>query len=121
MLPQEFRLKRSKEFAKVRRFGRSTGSPLVAIYVLRTRSSQCRIGFSVSKRVGKATIRNRVKRLLREATRQQLHNVRPGCDMVLIARPAAAHASYSQVAETVAYVLRKSGATQEHAQRANNA
>src|SRR5919202_5633780 len=109
MLPRQYRLTRSRDFSRVRRFGRSSGSPLLALYVLPTRSSDIRVGFSVSKRVGKATIRNRVKRLMREAVRHQLPRIRPGQDLVFIARPAAAEATYHQIAETVAYLLRKGG------------
>ncbi len=121
MLPRQYRLTRSRDFARVRRFGRSSGSPLLALYVLPTRSSDIRVGFSVSKRVGKATIRNRVKRLMREAVRHQLPLIRPGQDLVFIARPAAAEASYYQVAETVGYLLHKSGAVLQPAGAARNA
>lgn len=110
MLPKQYRLRRSKEFARVRRFGRSAGSPLLALYVLPTRSAEIRIGFSVNKRVGGSVVRNRVKRLMREAVRHALPGIRPGQDLVFIARPAAAAATYAQIAETVAYLLRKAGA-----------
>lgn len=121
MLPRHHRLTRSRDFSRVRRFGRSSGSPLLALYVLPTRSSDIRVGFSVSKRVGKATIRNRVKRLIREAVRHQLPLIRPGQDLVFIARPASSEASYHQIAETVAYLLRKGGASLRPAGTARNA
>lgn len=49
-----------------------------------------RVGFSVSKRVGGAVVRNRVKRRLREAVRVRLTSLPPGWDIVISARPAAA-------------------------------
>lgn len=110
MLPAQYRLKRSRDFARVRRFGRSSGSPLAALYVLPTRSDDVRVGFSVSKRVGKATVRNLVKRRMREAVRQQLPSLQRGQDLVFIARPAASAASYDQIADSVTYLLRKTGA-----------
>lgn len=121
MLPQEYRLRRSKDFARVRRFGRSSGSPLAAIYVLPTRSTEIHVGFSVSKKVGKATIRNRVKRLLREAVRHQLPLLRPGQDIVLIARPASASATYPQITDAVVHLLRKTGAARVAVESARNA
>lgn len=54
-----------------------------------------RIGFSVSKRVGGAVVRNRVKRRLREAVRGRLTLLPPGWDIVISARPAAANADYA--------------------------
>lgn len=121
MLPKQYRLTRSKDFARVRRFGRSTGSQLLVLYALPTNTPDRRIGFSVSKRVGKATIRNRVKRRLREAVRSQLAMVPAGYDLVFIARPTAAEATYAQVEETVGYLLRKSGTKREPARRAIHA
>lgn len=87
---------------------------MAALYVLPTRDPSLRIGFSVSKKVGKSTIRNRVKRLMREAVRQELRSLRVGQDLVFIARPAAAGASYDQVAATIARLLDKSGARSPH-------
>jgi ribonuclease P protein component len=110
MLPSRFRLKRSRDFARARRYGRSAGTPLLALYVLRTRTPELRVGFSVSKKVGKAVERNRVKRLMREAVRPHICALRRGQDLVFIARPAAAEASLAQVAESTSYVLHKSGA-----------
>jgi ribonuclease P protein component len=121
MLPKCHRLTRSRDFSRVRRFGRSSGSPILALYILPNRSSDVRIGFSVSKRVGKATIRNRVKRLMREAVRHQLPRIRPGQDLVFIARPASSEATYHQIAETVAYLLRKGGASLRPVETAHNA
>ncbi|HEX8917887.1 MAG TPA: ribonuclease P protein component [Chloroflexota bacterium] len=110
MLPREHRLTRSRDFVRVRRRGRSVGSGLATLYIVPAENDTVRVGFSVSKRVGKAVIRNRVKRLLREAVRRQLLSIRPGCDLVFIARPSAAQATYRQVLDAVSYLLRRSGA-----------
>jgi ribonuclease P protein component len=64
-----------------------------------------RYGFSVSKRVGKAVTRNRVKRLLREILRAL--SVKLGWDIVFIARRAAATADYSTLKSSVEGLLSK--------------
>jgi ribonuclease P protein component len=110
MLPQRCRLKRSRDFVRARRLGRSAGTSLLALYVLRTRTPDLRIGFSVSKKVGRAVQRNRVKRLMREAVRPYLFDLRPSQDLVFIARPPAADASLEQMTESTLYVLHKLGA-----------
>ena len=48
-----------------------------------------RLGLSVSRKVGGAVERNRVKRLIREAFREELPRLRPGYDVVVVARPDA--------------------------------
>jgi ribonuclease P protein component len=62
-----------------------------------------RYGFSVSRRVGKAVVRNRVRRLLREILRRS--PLKPGWDVVFIARTAAADAHYTALGESVAGLL----------------
>jgi ribonuclease P protein component len=66
-----------------------------------------RYGFTVSRRVGKAVVRNRVRRLLREILRQT--PLQPGWDIVFIARAAAARASYASLGKSTRGLLLRAG------------
>lgn len=85
--------------------GKAWVDNLVVVKVLSNDVGVSRFGFSVAKDVGKAVVRNRVRRLLKEITRIQ--TVRPGWDIVFIARPAASSADYYRLRQSIERLLLK--------------
>jgi len=107
MLPQPHRLTRSADVTNVRRQGQSWRHPFCILITQRGEVEVSRFAFIASKRVGKAVVRNRVKRLLREAVRLHLDEIQPGWDCVWIARPQLSQASYAEVETAVLQLLRR--------------
>ena len=103
-MQRQHRLGQNRQFTYVYRRGqRVSCRDLTLLYV---RSNQKRIGFSVSKKVGVAVVRNRTKRRLRECVRPQLPQMRNGL-YVFVARPSNAERPFADVQKQVLQLLRK--------------
>lgn len=85
------RLSRSADFERVYRHGRSHANRYLVLYAFPRGEGvgEARLGLSVSRKVGGAVERNRIKRLLREAFRARAAVATTGHDLVVVARPDA--------------------------------
>lgn len=107
-LQRQHRLGPNRQFTYVYRRGKRAACKDLSLLFVKS-SHQKRIGFSVSKKVGVAVVRNRTKRRLRECVRPLLPGMRNGL-YVFVARPSAAECTYAQLEYAVKYLLRKAEA-----------
>jgi ribonuclease P protein component len=105
-------MRRSADFTLAVRTGARTGTTcVVGHFLVRTdaghQAEPARVGFVVSRAVGPAVTRNRVKRRLRELTRGYLQSLPGGSLLVVRANAAAAHASQPDLAADLDLVIRR--------------
>lgn len=106
MLPAAHRLRRSKDFAHTVRRGRRSGRGSVVVHLtvpdaMPAETGVCepaKAGFVVSRAVGGAVVRNKVKRRLRHLVAERLHLLPPGSVMVVRAQPGASFTGYQEMA-----------------------
>ena len=107
LMRKDQRLRKTKDFAAVRREGRSWSDRLLVLAARRNDQEISRFGFSVGKRVGNAVVRNKIKRRLKEAVPHT--QVQQGWDIVLIARRDASSADFHRLKRSVMGLLSRAG------------
>ncbi len=112
-----YRLQKNRAFQYVYRKGRSVACR--DLVMLLAPGRELKVGFSVSKKIGNAVTRNRVKRRLRECFRPWLGDVKTGL-YVIVARSSAAEATFETLREDVSYLLKKHGALNSGAAQGGN-
>ena len=100
------RLHSQREYQRVFQHGTKQVSAAFVLYVLPTVGPRARLGLAVSKRVGGAVVRNRIKRRIRAFFRQHKPQLRTPCDIVVVARRGAAQAPYAEYVRQLTMLVR---------------
>lgn len=112
-MKRKYRLIKSTDFKRVRRLGKSYAHPLVVLLKHPNASNQTRVGISAGRSVGNAVHRNRAKRILREIMRPILPAIRPGWDIILLARRPILSGKYNEVETAVQTLLKRAKILEE--------
>lgn len=110
-MQKQYRLKKRAAFAYVYRKGEKASARDLLLLSAKSKEG-LKIGLSVSKKVGGAVTRNRVKRLLREAIKPLEANMDAGYMYVIVAYPSIADKTYQDVCQSVEYAFKKAGKLQ---------
>ena len=86
-----------REFSVVYNRGRSYANGRLVLYVMRSNELEGRVGFAAGKKLGSAAVRNRIKRLLREAYRLTQHELDPNYAIVIVGRKKLIDAKCDEV------------------------
>lgn len=91
------RLLKSSDFERTLRTGRRASSAYLALFVSDNDLGRPRVGLAVSRKLGNAVVRNRIKRRLREAVRPLVTTAQVGRDVVIVARTRAVDAEFARL------------------------
>ncbi|MFS0865529.1 ribonuclease P protein component [Fredinandcohnia sp. 179-A 10B2 NHS] len=105
-MKKEYRIKKNQDFQTVFKHGKSSANRQFVVYVYENEGQDhFRIGLSVSKKLGNAVTRNRIKRLIRQFFLEHKFSVQ-NKDYVIIARKPVVDMEYEEVKKSLLHVLK---------------
>lgn len=106
-MKKQLRLRHAVDFAHVRQNGHVYRHPFFILTLASNSLSHNRYGFITSKRLGKAVVRNRVRRMMKEAIRTLHPHLKSGFDIVIAARPQVVEQQFQVILNVVDQTLRQ--------------
>jgi ribonuclease P protein component len=107
--PRTLRVRKRAEYLSIQGGGRRLTGDHYMLFARRAEGEvgASRFGVTVSRKVGNAVLRNKVKRWVRESCRRMQRELPAGMDLVIVARPSAARAGYGPTAAELASLTRR--------------
>lgn len=119
MLKRENRLKKNRHFNYIYRHGQCISLGDMSLTFIKARIKPFKAGFSVSNKVGKAVVRNKVKRRMREAFASLIAIVDRRYNYIFIAKPSLAEKSYIDIKNNMLALIKKAGLINESTEKNN--
>ncbi len=108
-MKRKFRLRRSADFKRVRRLGKSYAHPFVVLIKHPNQEGISRFGVAAGRSVGNAVKRNQAKRRMREIIRQRIPFIQNGWDVVFLARQSIEDATHFELQAAINGLVNRAG------------
>ncbi len=105
-MDKKYKVRSNREYRKIYDHGTSKANKLLVLFIKENGLGYNRVGFTVTKKVGKAVVRNRVRRLMKEAYRQHELKNPTGYDLIFLSRVNCKDATYKEVNSAVRHILK---------------
>lgn len=96
-MEKKHRIRKNMEFKKVYKIGKSYWNRNLVLYINKNKLNDTRIGFTVTKKIGNAVTRNKVRRKMKEICRLNFENIQPGYDLIFISKKNVVNMKYDEL------------------------
>jgi len=104
---RKFRLTKSADYKRVRRYGKYFAHPLIVLIAVNNHLDRTQIAVSSGRSLGNAVERNRAKRRIRACLQSIMSRIKPGWNIIIIARKPIVQANFQQLNNAIIDVLNK--------------
>ncbi|HHY41697.1 MAG TPA: ribonuclease P protein component [Thermoanaerobacterales bacterium] len=106
-MKKSLRLTKNYEFIKVYKTGRRLSSLFFTMYIKKNELNFSRLGVSVSKKVGKSVVRNKIKRRIKEIVRLNYDYIKQGYDIVVSAKPSSVQLDFKAMEKELIRLMKR--------------
>lgn len=112
-MEKKFRIRKSMEFKKVYNGGKNYWNRNLILYTRLNKLEESRIGITITKKIGNAVVRNKIRRRIKEIYRLNFYRIKGGYDLVFIPKKNVVDISYKELESAVIHILKISSMLKE--------
>ena len=108
-MDKRFRIRKNMEFKEIYKYGKNYWNKNLILYIRKNNLEETRVGFTISKKMGNAVTRNKIRRRMKEAYRLNFYNVKEGYDLIFIPKKHIIDISYGELENSIKHIIKISG------------
>lgn len=108
-MEKQFRLRKNIEFKKIYKYGKNYWNRNFILYIRKNKLNETRVGFTISKKIGNAVTRNKIRRRMKEAYRLNFEKIKPGYDLIFIPKKHIVDIPYNELEGSMIHIMKISG------------
>lgn len=108
-MDKKYRLRKNMEFKKVYSGGKNYWNRNLILYIRKNKLDESRYGITITKKIGNAVVRNKIRRRIKEVYRLNLYRIKNGYDLIFIPKKNVVDLPYKELESAVIHILKISG------------
>lgn len=104
-MEKKFRIRKNMEFQNIYKVGKSYWNRNLVLYVKKNGLNETRVGYTITKKIGNAVTRNKMRRRMKEIYRLNFHNIKEGYDLIFIAKRSIVNISYDELESSMIHIM----------------
>lgn len=104
-MEKKFRIRKNMEFKNIYKVGKNYWNRNLVLYVRKNGLNETRVGYTITKKIGNAVTRNKMRRRMKEIYRLNFHNIKEGYDLIFIAKRSIVNISYDELESSMIHIM----------------
>jgi len=104
-MEKRYRLRKNIEFKRIYKYGKNYWNRNLVLYIRENGSEETRVGFTITKKIGNAVVRNKIKRRMKGIYKSNFHNIKGGYDLIFIPKRNVVELSFHELESAMVHIL----------------